>query len=551
MEIVDKMGKNRSGAIGTSENAEHALFSFDVQDQEHLRKVVYLSRDEEYNSVRKEIASRLYSAATSNTNLQASAWRLRVKRQTAIDNELTKLGPLALLCSGGLLVAVVNGTVTRLHRETRWKATMVDSPMFGQLDLHGKAHILRSGYEDYVRLELAIQAIGQMICLSTSDLKDKELIKGFNEFKVWCINRAFYNEESLDNVILYIKWLAKASQSVFLKAITPDEPEMKPARLNGMIVPFVGKLSFISDFIQNGRRKSQLDSNQARSLAQIANTNRALPYPSARQISQSVKDTVEAFTSTFKPSKDALKTHRLGLNVIRETLGKTAGRRTHSSLVNKGTVECSRKDGGRSAYLVAAARMSTNLVLTDEMESLVGRRDQFGNCYIDRTTWELSRVLLSRNDYKIPPTLGDILFVQPEELEEQWQYALNEGKRVPLHLALVLNATASKLVLVLGDYSQKHTILYGLLTFGPELVPIRFELKRTVLVKADVSVESGLKTRLTTSAMAAVAHLTQLPSNTMRAYLSKDPFCRVGFEESEKLWEVLKQYRKEFNQNSE
>jgi hypothetical protein len=521
------------------------LFSFDVQDQEHLKKIVYLNRDEEYNQVRKEIASRLYSSSLAAGNNQAAAWRLRVQRQTAIDNELTKLGPLALLCSGGLLVAEVSGTVERLKRETRWKPTLLDSPMFGQLDLHGKAHILRCPYEQYVRLELAIQAFGQMICLATTDLRDRELIKGFNEFKVWCINRAFYSEESLDDVILYIKWLAKASQSVFLKAITPDEPTMRPARFNGKILPFVGKLSFISDFIQNGRRKSLLDSHQARSLAQIANTNRALPYPSRRQVVASVKETVEAFTSTYETPKEALKTHRLGLNVIRGTLGKTAGNRTHSSLVNKGTVECSRKEGGRSAYLVAAARMATDLPLVEEMKVLVGRRDQFGNQLIDKTTWELSRSLLATCEYKRRPTLGDILFLQPEEIEEQWNYSLNEGKTVPLHLAEILNVTASKLVLAIGRYSQPHTIIAGVLTFGPELVPIRFILEKTIPVKADVSIESGLKTRLTTSAMAAVAHLTQLPSNTMRAYLSKDPFCRVGFEESEKLWEVLKQYRKE------
>jgi len=526
----------------------HALFSFDAQSQEHIHQVVYLNRDEDYNHVRKEIASRLHRDRISNPNLQASAWRLRVKRQTAIDNELTKLGPLALLCSSNMLCAVgPTATVERLHRQTRWRPTLVESPIYGQLDQYGKACLMRAEYEDYVRLELAIQAIGQMICLSTTDLRDRELIDGFNKFKVWCVNTAFANAEALDNVILYIKWLAKASQSVFLKAITPDEPVMRPERYNGKILPYVGKLTFISNFIQSGRRTSLLSSNQARSLAQMANTNRALPYPSKRQIVASVKDTVEAFTSTHKTSKEALKVHRLGLNAIRTHLGPSAGRRTHSSLVAKGTVECSRSEGGRSAYLVAAARMATNLPLVEEMEVLVGRRDQFGNQFISPTTWQLAMLLLGKTEYKIKPQLGDILFVQPEELEDQWQFALNDGKRVPLHLAEILNATASKLMLTIGHYDRPHTIICGLMTFGSELEPVKYYLDKPIPVKADVSIESGLKTRLTTSAMAAIAHLTQLPSNTMRAYLSKDPFCRVGFEESEKLWEVLKQYRREFS----
>jgi len=539
--------EERSGGGSSSDplNDEQNLFEFNAQVNEHIRKIVYLSKDEGYNQVRKEIASRLYKDQTKDPNLQASAWRLRCQRQTAIDNELDKIGPLALLASGGLLVALRGGTVQRLKRQSRWKPTLVESPIFDLLDRYGKAHILRASYEPYVRLELAFQAIGQMICLAAPDAKDRSLIVGLNDLKVWCINQAFFSEESLDNVILYIKWLAKAAQSVFLKAVVPDEPKLRPDRKDGFIIPFTGKLSFISQFIQSGRRKEPMSSFEARALAQIANTNRALPYPSARQIRQSVVETVEAFTTAEKVPKQALKVHRLGLNSIRNSLGDSAGKKTHSSLVNKGTVENPRSQGGRSAFLVAAVRMATNLQLVDEMSNLIGRRDQFGEILIDKTTWELSKLLLKSQEYKDKPTLGDILFLRPEEIKDQWEYSLNKGKKVPLHLAKLLNNIASKLVLAIGHYDQPHKIMWGLLTFDPKLEPVRFKIEKTIPVKADVSIEAGLKTRLTTSQMAAVAHLSQLPSNTMRAYLSKDPFCRVGFEESEKLWEVLKQYKKE------
>lgn len=544
----EERSETKAGLASTSgldDEVIHSLFHFDARALEHVRKVAYLSREEEYNLVRKEIASRLYKSEIKDQNQQAAAWRKRTQRQTAIDNELTKLGSLALLCSGGMLVAWRNNEVERVVRQSRWKPTMVESPLFDQLDRYGKAHILRAQYEPYVRLELAIQAFGQMICLSTTDLDDRELIKGFNEFKVWCVNQAFYSDESLDNVILYMKWLAKAAQSVFLKSQVPEEPELRPPRRDGKILPFVGKLSFVSNFIQSGRRKELMSSTQARSLAQLANTNRALPYPSTRQIIQSVEDTVSAFTSEKNVTKEALKVHRIGMNSIRNSLGDTAGKRTHSSLVNKGTVECSRANGGRSAFLVASARMSTDLHILEDMKVLTGRRDQFGNVLIDPTTWQLAMSLIASRDYKVRPTLGDILYVPPEELEDQWEYSLNQGKRVPKYLAQILNNIASKLVLAIGTYDAPYHIICGLLTFDPKLQPIRFKLEKIIPVKADISVESGLKTRLTTSQMAAVAHLAQLPSNTMRAYLSKDPFCRVGFEESEKLWEVLKQYRKE------
>jgi hypothetical protein len=522
------------------------LCSFSVQTYDHIKKVAYLSREEEYNLVRKEIASRLYRSTVSSQNEAAASWRKRCQRQTAIDNELTKLGPLALLCSGGLLVAYRDHTVERVHRHSRWKPTLLESPIFDLLDRYGKAHLLTCAYEPYVRLELAIQAFGQMICLATSDLTDRELIAGFCDFKVWCINQAFKDEEALDHVILYIKWLAKAAQSVFLKSQVPDEPELRPERTNGMILPYVGKLKFVSNYIQSGRRRELLSSAEARSLAQLANTNRALPYPSTRQICQSVEDTVSIFTSDFSVEVPALKVHRLGMNSIRSSLGVSAGKKTHSSLVSKGTVELPRSKGGRSAFLVASARMTTDLDLVDGFKVLVNQRDQFGNIIIDPTTWELAFSLLSNREYKHRATLGDILYLQPEELEEQWEYSLNQGKRIPLHLAQILNNIASKLVLSLGSYSHPHKIICGLLTFGQKVESVRFKLERIIPVKADVSIEAGLKARLTTSQMAAVAHLAQLPSNTMRSYLSQDPFCRVGFEESEKLWEVLKQYGKEF-----
>jgi hypothetical protein len=216
------------------------------------------------------------------------------------------------------------------------------------------------------------------------------------------------------------------------------------------------------------------------------------------------------------------------------------------SLVNKGTVESSRSQGGRSAYLVAHTRLATNAMLAAKHENLINKFDQYGNTIIDPTTWHLAWLMLSKREYRRKPSLGDILFLKPEELEEQWEYSLNGDHPVPKRLAELLNVTAAKLILEIGNYDFPHSIDHGILNFTVSTV--KFNLNDAIKVKADLSIEAGMKTRLITSGLAAFVHLSQAPSNYMRSYLSSDPFCRVGFEESDKLWEVLKQYQKEYKQ---
>jgi len=122
---------------------------------------------------------------------------------------------------------------------------------------------------------------------------------------------------------------------------------------------------------------------------------------------------------------------------------------------------------------------------------------------------------------------------------------IDKERKVPKYLGNILNLTASMLIREYGDYSPKPQFLHGIMFFDADNV--KFKLKRIPSVRADVSTEAGMKARLITAASAAFAHLSQLPANHMRDWLSQDPFHRVGFEESDKLWEVLKTYRKKRN----
>jgi len=258
-------------------------------------------------------------------------------------------------------------------------------------------------------------------------------------------------------------------------------------------------------------------------------------------VKESVEKTIEIITSDPMVSDHALKEYRKGLNIVRSRIGNKRIATSHVSLTSKGSVENPRSKGGRSAVLIKAARAVTDLPLSYAKDS-VGCYDQFGQLIISKSAWELSERILARNVYLQNPTIGDLLYVQTQDIEAVYQNSLNMGRRVPTQLAQILNMIASKLMLRFGDFVPKPAIKSGILCFKRK--ECTYVVTKKIPTKADLSLESGMKARLTTSALAGFSHLSQLPSNAMREYLSNDPFNKVGFEEAHKLWEVLKQYRK-------
>jgi hypothetical protein len=500
--------------------------------------------------VHKEERETLLNLLTRETFLpkgnKAAEWRLRSKRQANIVSELMKLGPLAVLSAGPLLVTWT-GQLNHLERKTRWRETLEGSPMMQQMDIIQRARLIGAKSNNWTRLEKAIQNLGHNLCLSITDLSDIEVLKSFNTLKVWLVQHAFITDSNCDDSLEYIKWLGKCCQGVFLR--TPPSPFEKFDPVldqDGCLAPFNGPLRYISDMILSySRRKIPLTYEMARQLSQIGNIPRGLPYPSKEQSKASVKETVETMTSQFSPKPEALETYNRGLSsVINGIRAKPA--RSHVSLLNSGKLESSRRTGGGASVLVIHTRKYTDVVLTEEIiDSLTGKFDQFGLLLIDPTTAELAKSLLRQPwKFTVNPTLGDLLYIQPENISNIWEVNLNiGGKRVPTQLAHLLNLTASMLMLEVGIYSNPFTMVHGIMCFETRVN--RFKLRdRFLHVRADVSIESGLKTRLTTSGMAAFSHLSQLPANYMREFLAKDPFHRTGFEEPDKLWQVLKTYKK-------
>lgn len=475
---------------------------------------------------------------------KAAEWRLRCKRHTAINNELQKLGVLAQLLCGSMLVTYDNG-LNQLERFSRWRETLEESPMMREMNPVQRSQLYGAKTKNWTRLELSFHALGNCLCLAAKDLNDPSILHSANILKVSLIKRSFASDRTLDESIDYIKWLGKSCQYVFLRAQVPQFEAFDPILDHqGNIAPFAGELSYISDLIKSGaRRKTSLSFEHARKLAQIGNTPRALPYPSFDQTKVDVQRTIDTFRSEFRPKTEAVIRYRAGLDTFLDRFGKANRDQNHVSISTSSKYENARSTGGGSLLLIALTRQYTDQILTEEiLTDLTGRYSQFGQLLIDPSTAELARPYLQPKEGYFPPTVGDILFLEVQEITKVWTNTLKLEKRTPPKLGQILTLTASAMILEVGHYDPPCELRHKVLTFGTtstEFIPVVDKLP----VRAGISIEAGLKSRITTAGLTAFAHLSQLTANYMRDYLSKDPFHRVGFQESDKLWEVLKTYK--------
>lgn len=510
----------------------------------------HIDREERITFLRMLKSEQKESRLNSN---KAAEWRLRCTRQANIMSELHKLGKLAELLAGPLLNALdkTGTTVLTLERHSRWKETLDGSPLMSYANSVQRGQIFGAKPENWYRVEGSIQSLGHCLCLAIRDLNDPDILQSANALKIGLILQAFRTDQSCDLTCKYVKWIGKACQFVFLRAPVPPFEEFDPILdQNGNIAPFSGKLSWISDIIlSGGRRKQPLTMVQARCLAQMGNLPRAVPHPSNRQIRDDVEQTVATFQSEYHPSKTALDKYRAGISAIVDDHGRAVHSTAHVSLVTSGKLEAPRSVGGGSLILVGSTRKYTDVHLTQEiLESLENKFDQFGAYLVHPATAVLAKRYLGwdgvgrhQRVYTVNPTIGDILYVEPHEIEKLWETTLNSNRRVPIKLAQLLTLTSSMLIMEIGSYDNEPEVIHGVLTFKTRLNVFRPE--KAIRVRAGLSIESGLKCRLTTSASAAFAHLSQLPANYMRDYLSRDPFLRTGFLEADKFWEVLKAYK--------
>jgi len=469
----------------------------------------------------------------------AAEWRLRVKRQAAIHERLMEIGPFAAMSCGSLLILGCNGDVTLNQRTTNWRSTLEASELFECLDQVRQGQLKGLKSENWRRLEQGLQSLGHMIVLSAENMRCQRLISAFSTFKLRCISYAIATDEKLDHVLEYIKWIGKANQAAFLGIKIPDKPGPFSVVEDGIHLPFVGELAFVNDVLIRGRRTTTMSFGHAAVLAQLGNLPRSLPYPSQDQVRDDIKRTLNTVQQRTESAPEALKQYELGLRILKDNIPMPTSMVSHVSLLGSGSVESSRAHGGRAACLVINARTFADKDFKQYL-GLVEKYDQFGRVILHKFT--VDTALRYSADNNVVVNLGTLMYVPGYEADSVLENYFVKGLKVPRHLADILNLTASMLIRTVGSYEPAEKCINEVMYF--ETRNTRFKLEKRLLVNADVSIEAGMKSRMTTSAMAAFAHLSQLPANFMRDYLSNDPFHRVGFQESDKLWEVLKTYRK-------
>jgi hypothetical protein len=450
---------------------------------------------------------------------------------------MEKIGALATLTQVSLLIGLEDDlTVKNLPVNPSARQTMEESRVYEQLNGPGRITLASLDKPMYDYIETAYRDFSAAFILADEYCNTREYLIAFNTLKLWCIRKAGDPEM----VVGYLKYLLKIAQAVFLKTEMPEKLECYP---QANIYEFIPSLKFIADFQAYGVRDLRLHLREAYILTQLASFNRAGPYPTHEQVREETTQTIEMLLVEKKIPRDVLKNYLGGLMQTFHRLHEPDNFNAHVSLAGSGAYENPRSEGGKADYLMGLVKDLTDTQIgPKELGSVVGLKDCLGQVVVDQDT---ARVWLTQMDKK-PITWGHVLYVPPSRASLE---VYTEEPLVPYGLARIIILVCSKDLEKFGYYNVKSIPNpMNMPLFNPrETTVVEFQpTVKSIPVKAGVSIEGAGKSRLITSAPAAYTEIGELINCFMRNWLSKDPFCRVGFEENDKLWEVLKTYQKNY-----
>jgi hypothetical protein len=517
----------------------------------------------------KELYSRRSLALVTPTEKERNAFfhkcRKDIERRRNVFNELLAVGPLAALMCGSILIGLDENLNVVPLRESSFKQLILQtSQVFESLKPNQRRKLTHMNYETYIRMERGFQSFGTCICLATEHLHTPSLMKCMWNLKKWYVNHFIRKP---DQALTYLKFLGKYCQALALDSDVPDIESYFPFvrhSANGQLtltdLPFYGDLRFIKESIA---QRARLGVEQVRTLVQISSVNRALPYPSLEQVKESIRNTVSIMTSNYRVSHTYLNMYRKAIMDYKGLIstmnhGRAPVTKTHVSVTSSSAYESTKSDGGRA--FVAMARIKLLARRPVVLETLVNMQDLMDPYYgvpvddllISKVKQYFPNLL---KDNGSPLLYGDILYttttsndrlVGLEVIFEQIKSGFITNPPC-LQRWLLWEASTNGYLLKRGQYNIEPSIqlehgffLYHKSTKGQ----LKFKLNKPVPVRLALSIESGMKTRLTTSSLAAVTTLLQPLRHIVDNYLSADPSLRVGIEEADKLWEVLKAYRK-------
>lgn len=462
-------------------------------------------------------------------------WLIRVERRRNIYDRLKQLGKLAVLGLTSILTGYEDGQVAPLAEETNSKSVFKQSYMFKQNSRSVNKAILALETEHYERAQEAYQSFMIAVTLSIRELNDRATLECFNTLKLW-VYRHMTSPGHVDQVCNYLKWLLKACQMLFLGKEIPL-PESWFPTINGLYHPFqTGELAFLQEFFEARKLTRRLTVPEISIVVQLANGIRAMPYPSKRQMQESITKTLGILSNPERIDIAVREQYKIALSQIKLRLGPATERRTHVSLTSSACLENPQSKGGKATYKVL--KMKAYLAKPAKKEvikPLEGLRDHLGDPVF----------LPGISDFiKEGHEILDLCYLHPDDAVKYLDKVDISKERVPydygrcILLVSSIQLNEDKLGTYLGiiENPLKIPLFKGKTKFIPNV--------ETMKVKASLVQEKGMKSRVVTTTHEAKAQIEQAFSNMVREYLSKDPFHRVGFDEADKLWETLKAYQR-------
>jgi len=481
-----------------------------------------------------------------------SEWKLRVFQRRNTFDRLKQEGRLAVLGLSSILTGLdFENDIMPLEEYSNARLVFKESLMYKIHSYKTNLRVAAIPTKEYQRAEEGFQSFMGVVILSIKDIDNLDVVKDFFELKKW-VYRQMSSSAMVDQVLTYLKYLTKVCQALFLRSQIPERESYFPT-INGNPTPFnSGGFAFVNDLLKQGVRTQPLNKVQAYTLSQMASGTRALPYPSKHIVSKQIIETCQLITNKHTLDEETKRSHRGGVKQILERLHEPKDYQVHISLSSSASDELPKSEGGKAAWLVSNAKSFCEQDISPELiQQFTGTFDCFGFEVLNAAT--AAQVIKKKTDPEnlLDIKVGDILYLEAgEAITYLDSLDVSEKDRLPKDLCKILLLEASREVLKFGTYNKpfKHN------SFNlPLFTEISDELEfhptvQEIPVTASLSIESALKSRLVTAAPAGYTEIGQTINNFMRNYLSQDEFLKVGFEEPDKLWEVLKAYERSFYQ---
>jgi hypothetical protein len=407
------------------------------------------------------------------------------------------------------------------------------------------------GADSWSRLWKGWRSFASTICLGF-EVIDHEAYEGLRDLKLWYLNHGLYNE---DQALDFLKFLSKTAFQVCFekpnirfdgKSYFPDYDKVTES-YNQSFSFFRGSLSWWAHTLINRSTlyvgldpKSESYgsdlSSRYRALAQVSTAGRALPYPSELQVRKAVEKMISAVNKETHVSPSKISELKYALKMATSHYKEVAPASGRLDLSGAACFESSISLGGRGVYSL----QGTMKLLKTQLPAGI-----WHSCTVDSDKFDFLGRKLGKPFNWLP--LGNQIYGDdPARISDGPVYKNPWEVHIPENLGDCVALWASSEMTRYGTFLPEPQ--FRLPIDRSTYLPI-WEVKtsrvfipdyKALPVRAALSLEAGMKARVVTAAPAWYIQLLQVARHQIQDWFSQDPTLRVGIEEPDKLWEVLK-----------